>query len=51
MELLAKAPNKLRLDENQTVDYKGDGEMLSQILRTRVPEGVAIMCLRNQAKK
>ena len=51
MELLTEALNKLGIDENRAVDHSADGEMLFQILRQRVPEGVAIMCLRNKAER
>ena len=51
MELITEALNKLGLDEHKSINASADGEMLFQILRQRVPEGVAIMCLRNQAEK
>ena len=38
------------MDEHKSVDDSADGEMLFQILRQRVPEAVAIMCLRNKAE-
>ena len=50
MELLTETLHKLGLDEHKSVDDSADGEMLFQILRQRVPEAVAIMCLRNKAE-
>ena len=50
MELLTETLHKLGLDEHKSVDDSADGEMLFQILGQRVPEAVAIMCLRNKAE-
>ena len=50
MELLTVALNKLGLDKTQVVGHNAHGEMPFQILRERMPEGIAILCLRNKAE-